>query len=753
MAAPRGQGKPIDFGTYGTCGVTPFGVRWLLDTAELNREGLWQRSAELWAHGVMCPRSSNTDDGIDKRINELSQHYPANGTTKYLGVAVHERKLRRTGESLRYLFRGDHVIGDYVNIAELWADFYLKTSSVGWDLRKEAVCWSGQAPGSVFVPYVDLDERAPTGCFSDVWRDRVVPTVAVINAAITKLGVRPDRTPVFMNIREIPEQPGLAKYSFHLHWPGLGIRNIGKWKSFLLSLDELPRAVEWIQEDGKWNAQPKVSGAPIADMAVYGGKMQLFRGPFSGKRGDASSVMYPVVVTAGPGNEYEYKYHNETTGCDRVKIVNHILDARITAYPTDVKILDIPDCAIRPVLPAAPHVASVRSRVCTEPSVAPMDPTIDNIHRFITPFLERFILPEWQAFRQKMLLNTGGVAGAVVPTANLVINHERKAERRGRAFFSVVGDTFCECDPSHIHTANPGKIGLVLDYVRSTIAQTCFVCGPSVRFPVYSFLHTGNQIRMIPRERCGHSRVSCWGKSPSPYQAFLDFYGDRVCMQGETQLVHIYDEDKRVWCSGRPGNAIAGRLIDNLNRVHSEYIDAQRRVFMDIAIARLDGEDEGDDGDESEDGDYDDEDGKKEKPPATRDDAIRSIEKKARAFIAKRCPFVTFPPTSRAKFLVDLSGCNVHVQVLQMNPFANLIPMANGQCIDVFTGAITDMNRHHYFTSVVNAKFNPEDPNIPTLLDWILEISTGDNEKAVYLKRMGAYCMTMLVHDPTVPPG
>lgn len=746
--AARGAGKPIDFGTYGTTGVVPFGVEWLLETAALNREGLWRHSSELWAHGVLCPRTETSDKTVDKRIATISQHYPANGKTKFLGVAVHERKLR--GQGTNYLFRGDHLMGDCVNIAEMWADLYMKPA-MGWEVRKEALCWSGLAPGSVFVPYIDLDERAPIGCFSNVWRDRVVPTVSAINAAITKLGVKVDRTPVFMNIRDITDKPGLAKYSFHVHWPSFGIRSIGTWKTFLASLEDLPRALDWKQDEGKWHSEP--NNSPIVDMAVYGGQSQLFRGPFCGKRGDSSAVMYPVIVTPGGGNEYCFEYHNETTGCDRVKMVNHILDARITAYPTDVKILDIPDCIIRPVSSTMPRVASVRSRECTEPSIAPMDPTVDNIHRFIKPFLERFILPEWQAFRHHMLMNAGGVAGAVVPTANLVINHERKAERRGRAFFSVEGDTFCECDPHHIHTANPGKIGLVLDYVRSTIAQTCFVCGPSMRFPVYSFLHTGNQIRMVPRDRCGHSRISCWGKSSSPYQTFLDFYGDRVCIQGETQLVHVYDEEKRVWCSGRTGNAIAGRLIDKLNRVHSEYLDAQRRVFMDIAIARLDGDEEGgDEGDDEElELDYDDDDDggskKDKKTPKTREEAVRDIERKARVFISKRFPFVTFPPASRAKFLTDLAGCNVHVQVLQMNPFSNLIPMVGGQCIDVFTGVIMDMERHHYFTSVVNAKFNPEDPNIPVIDNWVLEISTSDPEKATYLKRIGAYCMTMLIHD------
>lgn len=748
MAAPRAPGKPIEFGPHALCGVAPYGVRWLLDETSCNREGIWQRSQEFWAHGVMCMRTTTSDTGIDARISRLAERYPVNG--KELGVVVHERKLRGTATP-HYMFRGDHIVGDCVDLASTWADFYTKASNVGWDLSKEAMCWSGQAPGAVFVPYIDLDEHAPDGAFSMVWSDRVLPTILAINAALAGLGVRPERTPIFMNIRPIDGSPGLSKHSFHVHWPGLGIRNIGTWKSFLLSLEDLPRALDWKLDEGKWCSVVKPGAPPIVDMSVYGGKSQLFRGPFSGKRGDSDSVMFPVVVSGAAGGDYVFRYINESTGCDRAKMIEHILNARITAHPTDVKILDIPTVNVRPVSSAGPSVASVRSRVCVEPSVAPMDPTIDDVHRFITPFLERFILPEWQSFRRQMLMRLSGVTGAVVPTKDLVIKYERKAERRGRAFFSVDGDTFCECDANHVHTVHTGRIGFVIDYVRATIAQTCFVCGPSVRFPVYSFLHTGNAICIKPRDRCGHSRISCWGKSDSPHQAFVDFYGDRVCLERDTRMIYVYDDEKRVWSSGEEGNAITGRLIDKLNRIHSEYLDAQRRVFMDIAIAKLDGEAEGDeDDDEDDDCEYDDEDegkSEKKKKPMTREEAIKLLEKKSRMFIAKRTKYLTLTPDMRQKFLLTLGGTNVHVQVLRMNPVPHLIPMRTGQYIDVFTGAIADMERNHFFTSVVNAEFKPDDANIQTLTDWFSEISTGDTDKARYLKIIGAYCWTMLVHD------
>jgi len=741
----RSAGKELEFGLHGDRGIFPIGIKALLDNCGLNKENLWQRSRGFLAAGVLCPRAALSVETVEKRIDDIAQRYPLNDKTKALGVLVHEKRLRAKAT---YLFRGDHLIGDYVDLAAFWVDLYLGNTIIpDWNIRQEAMCWCGLVPGSVFVPYVDLDECAPENEFSFVWSTRVAPCVKTINDALAKLGVASPRTAIFMNIRA-SDKAGLFKFGFHLHWPSLGVRNIGSWKNFLSTLDDLPRATDWVQEAGEWKAIPRPGNATLVDLTVYGGKNQLFRGPYCGKRGDVAALMYPVRVSDDGSGGYAYQLITDMTGASRDSMIKRVLDARITAFPSEVTLLDIPEHVLRRNLSAS-TVTLVRP-VCSAPSVAPMDPTIDNIHGFVMPFLERFILPEWQNFRHRILVNIGGVGGAVVPTGNLVISHERQAERRGRAFFTVKGDTFCECDGRHVHTANTGRIGLVVDYLRATIAQTCFVCGPAVVFPVYSFLHTGNQIRIEPRDRCGHSRISCWTKAISPHQVLLDFFWDKFVFQRGTQLLYVYDEEARVWRTNANGNAIVGRLIETINRRHCEYLNAQRRVFMDSEIARLDAGDGADEGDYdlSELSDEDDEEEKKPKrTPRTRAEAVKRIEMKARKFVAKRVPFVSFTAASRGKLLSELRSFVIHSEVTAMNPFDNLIPMRNKQCIDVFTGTIMDMEPRHLFTSVVNAVFNPEDVNIPTILDWFDEISTGNHDKARYLKRIGAYCFTFLVHD------
>lgn len=741
----RGTGKGLDFGTHADRGVFPIGIKTLLENCGLNKENLWQRSRGFFAAGVLCPRAALTNDAVEKRIDDIAQRYPLNDKTKALGVLVREKRLRGKGT---YLFRGDHLLGDCADLAAFWVDLYLGSVVIpDWNIRHEAMCWCGLVPGTVFVPYADLDELAPEDEFSSVWSRRVAPCIKIINDSLVHLGAESPRTAIFMNVRPA-DRVGLCKFSFHLHWPKLGVKNIGTWKNFLVALEELPRAIDWIQDDGKWMSVARPGNTPLIDLAVFGGKNQLFRGPYCGKRGDVAAMMYPVRVFDDRSGGYAYELITEATGASRADMIQRVLDTRITAFPSEITLLDIPEHVLRRNVSAS-SVTLVRP-MCSSPSVAPMDPTIDNIHGFIMPFLERFILPEWQNFRHRILVNIGGVAGAVVPTGNLVISHERQAERRGRAFFAVKGDTFCECDSRHVHTGHPGRIGLVVDYLRATIAQTCFVCGPAMIFPVYSFLHTGNQIRIEPRDRCGHSRISCWTKSMSPHQVLLDFFWDKFVLQRGTQLLYVYDEDARVWRTNTNGNAVVGRLVEMINRRHGEYLNAQRRVFMDSEITRLDAgenEDEGD-VDLSDLSDDDDEEEKKPKrAPRTRAEAVKRIEMKARKFVAKRVPFVSFTAASRGKLLSELRNFVIHSEVAAMNPFDNLIPMRNKQCIDVFTGTITDMEPRHLFTSVVNAIFNPEDANIPTILEWFDEISTGNLDKARYLKRIGAYCFTFLVHD------
>lgn len=739
--APRRTAKKLDFHGHDEKGAKPVGIAQLLNSAGLNNENQWARNREYFAHGVLVPRVALSTDHIEKMLGALSQYYPADAKShRSMGVVVHERWIQA---QTRYNIRGDHLTGDDEDLARLWARAYLRlVPALGWDLGKEAMCWIGMLPGAVCVPYLDFDEYDFEDGFSRVWGSRVLPTVKIINDTLIKIGAPVGRMAVFVNVRPLddPALAGLFKFSFHVHWPEFSVASQASWKRFLLTLDDVPRKYKWDRCDGKLAHSEACPSVPLFDLGVYGGQRQLFRGPYCGKKGQHGTTMRRCVVVSDGGSGYKLEHPPETEEI----LIRAILDARISVYRGALPLIDVegPNSTLASRVSHADPGMSVRVLEDGAPPV--IDRSAERVVKFCMPLFERCVLPEWQKFRHELMASIGRANGAVVPLTNLNITYHKAATRKGRVFFSVQGDTFCEMDASHCHNkrGNECKIGFAVDFLRLTIQQTCFVCNETTKFPKYAFLHVGNVVRIEPFARCGHSRITCWTKTTTPYHTLLYYFRERFVSQRSIRMIWVYDEDCRVWKSGRDGNMVAGRLVDQLNQEHDMYISAQRRCFVDYRIRKFNQEG----GDSSDDDDASGEEDEK-KAPKTLKAAIRKYEAAARKFIVSNTPFISMTPAARQKLISDLAGYPINTEVAQMNPFGHYIPMRNMQYINVFTGEIADMEREHYFTSVVSATYNAEDPNIPAIEEWFDEISTGDKEKALYLKRLGAYCLTFLTHD------
>lgn len=741
--APRRTAKKLDFHGHDDRGIKPIGIGRLLDSADMNNENSWARNREYFAHGVLVPRVALSTEHIEKMLDGLSQYYPSDAKShRAMGVAVHERWVQAQS---KYNIRGDHITGDDDDIAKIWARAFLRqVPALQWDLFEEAMCWIGMLPGTVCVPYLDFDEYDLEDGFSRVWAHRITPTLKIINDTLAKMGAPVGRVAVFVNIRPIDDVslPGLYKFSFHVHWPEFSVVSQASWKRFLMTLDDVPRKLRWDHCDGKLASSDASPSAPLFDLGVYGGKRQLFRGPYCGKKGQHGTTMRRCVVVSDGSTGYKLEHPLET----EETLVRAILDARISVCRGALPLVDVEGPSSTLASRVSHADAGMTIRTAADGASRVVDQSAERVVKFCMPLFERCVLPEWQKFRHELMSSIGRAHGAVVPISNLTIVYHKAATRKGRVFFSVQGDTFCEMDPEHCHNkrGNECKIGFTVDFLRCTIMQTCLVCNEGTRFPGYAFLHVGNVVRIEPFERCGHSRITCWTKTSTPYHTLLHYFRERFVSQRSIRMIWVYDEDCRVWKSGRDGNMVAGRLIDELNRQHDMYISAQRRCFVDSRLRKFTAED----GDVSSDDDeHDDEDEDEKKAPKTLKAAIKKYEAAARKFIVNNTPFISMTPAARQKLIVDLAGYPINTEIAQMNPFGHYIPMRNLQYINVLTGEIGDMEREHYFTSVVNAIYNPEDPNIQAIEGWFEEISTGDQEKALYLKRLGAYCLTFLTHD------
>jgi phage/plasmid-associated DNA primase len=677
----------------------------ILDNCGLNNSSLWCVSSSLLRFGVIVPKSKLTTELCERRIDQISNLYPVNDRKKALGVAVHEREHGN--------MRGFTLIGDDEGIANLWANLYIGEVGIkGWDILQRSMCWTACAPGTVFVPYIDIDERGTEEDFERVYHERLLPTITEIQKKIPGASADQKRGVIFYNIREDGD---LFKYSFHVHWPSLGVVNIMDWKRFLGSLDELPRKLIWKKEGETWVVTPD-DRQSIVDPAVYGGKRQLFRGPFCGKGGNASATMLPLATRVDDSGQVCISKRV----FDKAEIMQYILDARIAKWPTGLAILDFQSSGV------ISHIREADAPTPAPRVVITLPERESPLMEFLMPLLVNLILPKWQA-KRKHDLEALNAKGAVVPTHNLRISKNiPHRSKPGIRHIQIEGDTFCEMDPDHVHTRSPGVIGITIDFVSGTIQQSCFACGKNS--DKYCFLHQGNRVEITTETEGKFTSTSHWAQLGMPHQFILDYFPEMFLLQRTTRTLWVYDTRHAVWRTGETGNAVVGLLVDDLNSRFQKYLTAYQTIISNARIQRFVNSN-------------------REATEDAVDAFIADVWQSARKFMIKSTPLIKVGPASRAKILDDLKSYDIHRETKEMNIFPHLIPMKNRMCINVFTLEVKEMAAEHLFTSCVNAELTSDADDIKEIEQWFREISAGDDQRCVYLKRFGAYCLTFLVHD------
>ena len=711
--APRAK-VPIDFGPFHEKGMQPLGLKSVLDTANLNVAGMWMTSVTLFRYGVIAPRTTVPQKTIELRIDTIDQRYPMVAGGKMLGVAVHETaKGGERGAQGETTMRGLHVIGDDDCIARLWADMWEGAAGIrGFDMTYRSMCWTALAPSTVFVPYIDIDEKGTDEHdLTRVLEERVCPTIEIIERGMTG----PKDRQIFFNFRKTED--GLMKFSFHVHWWTSGIANIHSWKAFLSTLHELPRKLAWKQSAEKWTVQAEEQ-KPIVDLAVYGGKRQLFRGPFCGKHSATNTVLQPVIIkkaaAAEGGTLRCFPDHSASTSefIMRARIARsqkglHMINNLGSTHPTSLAPTNSPSQPLESAENAA---------------------TTHALLNFLTPLLQHDVLPAWQKFREKSLRDSKHARGAVVPTTNLkIIKNESNKKKQGVRHIQIEGDTFCEMDPSHCHTKSKNAIGIVVDLIKCTIKQSCFACGTHGQ--LYCFLHIGNRIEIKLEKISQFTAIEHFALASNPHQFLLDYYPDRFRLNRMTQLVWVFETETCTWKNETNANIVVGKLIDSMNFAYAAYIQAKKAVIFEREIASF----------------------SRKHPHAEQLEAeeftLKAVER-ARKFVKDHLMILKIGATARAKMITELKNYAVHREVEDFNPFTHLVPMKNRMSFNVFTGETIECHAEQYHTSLLNAETIPlAHPDIKDINEWFMEIASGDVDKCTYLKRLAGYMLTFLTHD------
>lgn len=697
---------PVNFYGHDDKGFAPLGVKSLLDSTNMNVRDLWLASLQFFENGVLVPRGTFTPANIQDKINRLERMYPVSFGTKAFGVFVHEGLV----------MRGLHILGDDECLANFWAG--LSDGSIharGFNSFDKALLWTAMVPNTVFVPYLDFDEKSQNSEDLDrLLTCRVMPAVDLIHGAVCKAAGKTVPWQMFFNKRTLSS--GLIKFSFHVHFYEAGVENISVFKLLIANMADLPRKLNWEESDGVWKFSE--DSKPIVDTAVYGGRNQLFRGPFCGKTDDTRSVLLPVHVERKGSTcvlvDEEYEGRRP----------EFILRARIARSRVGLSMCDFGDHV-------PPHLAPSRS---SSGIASAINNTDDNkyLYEFFRPLLISSIIPAWQLFRNRVLTETTMQCGATVPIecpgqSLRIVKNDPHARRVGVRHLVVEGDTFCFMDANHVHTRSRRAIGIVVDLIHCTIQQSCFACGnPS---GVYHFLHNNNDIRIEPESR---SKFSClWHFQPESNgsQFFLNYYSDLFRFHRITQMVWVYDEDCRIWKTGQGGNRVAGLLVDRLNRTYNSYINAKKQVTVAGQISAYEEQNARD--------------GRVLSQDQVEVFAMKIYED-ARKFVEEHMNILRISATNRGKLLEDLKQYSVRFEINEFNPFSFLLPMKNGQCVNLFTLETEDIRPNHYFTGLLNAELTTEVKDID---HWFWEVSTGCEDKARFLKMIGGYMMTMSVHD------
>lgn len=713
--------EKINYHGFGAEGIHPIGVQKLIESsATTNKLSYYVRGKFAFMYGVVMLRARLGPGVVDRVIRTLYNSYPINFGIKRFGVITIQTRVGGISS-----IRGVHVIGDVCDLAKFWA--HLQQGRIhfqGIQITQDAVCWSGY--GCIdknIVPYLDFDELATSkSSFHSIYEERIGPAVEMVHSVLQQ--AHPSLAlQYYFNCRKSPSKVGLWKFSFHVHFYN-AVVNSKDFKHLLLSPNS-PRRLVWVRgDDGEYTTKID-DNAPIFDTSVYGGEKQLFRGPYCGKSDDSSSQLMPIVIRKNHTDQWE-PYIDEGNDKDPDVIQQEfIFRARITSPvvpEAGFKLIDLSSFLVTPdELGTTARSDPIEHVDCSFLDGGAM-------YSFMKPIIHLQIVPEWQKFRKLQRDKLDNCSG-IVPTSfeSGFVSDTLSTFSNTVRFLSVHGDTYCMTDDSHYHsqqTKSPIRIGL--DMQCCTIWQYCFAC--ATKGQVYKWLHTGNRIRICTLEESAMQAEEMFTLSKQPHSFILDYYRDMFVFNKQRDSVYVYNEPLGVWVTGGNANPVIGDLIDKLNVSYESYAHQRQVNVATSLIAKY----------------------KRQTPDASDDEIAKktdSIHAAGRKFLVNHAIIICFPSTTRLKLVDELKSYRVHLTIETMNPFPHLIPLSDGQCVDVFNGLLTPVQKHHYFTSLLSATYTDNEEELSLISTWFEQVSTGDTEKEHYLKVICGYCMTHLMHD------
>jgi hypothetical protein len=694
-------------------GFDPMGMKAVILAANVEKVTYWHRGKAPYTYGVLLFQPRVVQKTIDEVISKIFSVYPVHDGMKRMAVIVFEKGT----------MRGIHAVGDYDDVVRFWTDLSIGTCAVSsLDTTKDSICWTVMNPTHYFIPYIDIDELGTQSDFAALWTTRVNICIGLVQSMLRKWQEDPVFQ-IFFNARPSDKHPGLFKYSFHVHFYKSLVSNINSFKEAIKKLPGMPHKREWTRTGPTAYSVKEDSRGFIFDSAVYGGRKQLFRGPFCGKNGNTAAAMIPIDVNVSEGGVPVIVAHAEEDVDARS---NYIFLSRISSPFCEAAGMVV--CGLPLESESQPQASpAVDGDIFTPHNIndgATDRPTAT--YDFFKPLVYNELLTAWQSRREADARSLRG-SGWTIPLVSLSVSKDiRHPNKPFVRVLKISGDTFCETDPAHFHSRNPHTVTICVDLHKCLIWQNCFAC--SAPGPKYHFLHTGNRVVVRKPEESKLTHEEFFHPVTNPYVFLLEYFSDLFCLHKPTETLYVLDTDSVVWRTGSTANGVVGKLFDLASSKYIAYIQERQASIMEETLAHV----------------------LRSQPDLSPED----IEKKrstlladGRKFISKYRALAQLPVSARGKLIDDLRNFPVRLKVNDMNTLAHVIPMRNLQAYDVFTGETHEFQSRHLFTSIVDAELTSDTNDLALVDKWFTEIATGDKEKARYLKIISGYMMTFLMHD------
>lgn len=723
-----------DFHGYENKGIHPIGIQRLLTVSPVtNNKNYYVLKKSLLVYGVIGIKihKNSPPQKLQDVLQILKNNYPHVDGFSRFGVVIAQTRKYSFHEQMT--IRGLHLVGDVQDLALLWSHLSSGVTKIqNFNIDLCCLCWGGYSvtPDRVLA-YLDFDEYVPLLSGKDeddgssfltvenVIENRIVPAINLVSRELKQTEIE-TKIQLFFGERLEKGKNGLKKVSFHVHFFNVVV-DVKDFKMMLKGLDTVKKRIWRQTSNGGWvyTDDPKNN---IFDTTVYGGEKQLFRGPFCGKSGEVAPLL-PVEL------------HQVN---DKWVVKSDIMEAKSSEELDTVKQEMIFRARITsPIIQEAGMFFADLSkfRETNNDSISRTDnstfePLIsiksDHLYKMTRGMIYQDVLPKWLQMRKKQASETGGLGYVPFTLDKNSVDDIPNPRTSYVRFITVPTDTYCSTDNSHFHSKQfKTPIRYHIDLHQCTIRQYCFACGTGG--PLFHWLHTDGVITPMTEKQSDLTKEKFFLqlKDHRAVTFFAGFFRDFLLYNTVQDSVYVFNEEMKVWTSGPTANIVINRLIDKLNKLAQDHSVCQQEIVNRRLLEQLD---------------------VPRHSPEYKEEEKKLI-KKSRKFLKKNTPFLSFSMAFRQKLMTDLRSIDLIFSVKEMNTFPHLIPMKNQHAFNVFTGDVVPCQKEHLFTSLLDVNLTDCEHDISVINEWFKQVTTGDQEKLVYVQQICAYMFTHLMHD------